>query len=161
VIVYWTPWEPVNVHPVIFTTPDTAVRLEHPEIVPVDESVIVRVELVTTLPPWSSILITGSVVRVVPEAPATGWVVKTSLYEEPVVVGEKDVDVAEKFPLEAVIVYDVPTVPPNTQLTTFTIPEDGVSPEQSESLPAEEERVIGAVALVTILPWASCTSITG
>ena len=50
-------------------------------------------EPVTTLPPESSTLTTGWVLNAAPEAPATGWVVKTSWVAAPV-----DIAMAVEFP---------------------------------------------------------------
>ena len=71
-------------------TPAVAVNPPHDDKVPaLDVSVIVSFELVTTLLPESSTLITGWVVSAAPDAPDAGWVVNTSWVAAPWVVGEK------------------------------------------------------------------------
>jgi hypothetical protein len=75
---------------VTFTTPAVAVRPAQEANVPLEAvRAIVIEELVTTLPAESSTFTTGWVARVAPEAPPTGWVVKTSLVAVPKVEGEK------------------------------------------------------------------------
>jgi hypothetical protein len=89
---------PAIVHLVTFTTPETALSPEHAANVPPEaESVIVIEALVTTLPAESSTFTTGSVERTAPEAPPTGWVVKTNLAAAPKVT-VKEVLVAEVRP---------------------------------------------------------------
>jgi hypothetical protein len=78
------------VQPVTFTTPELALSPAHEANVPPEALRAIVVEaLVTTLPAESSTFTTGWVERVTPEAPETGWVVKTSLVAAPKVEGEK------------------------------------------------------------------------
>jgi hypothetical protein len=73
-----------------FTTPEVALRPEQEAKVPPEAlRVMVVVAVVTTLPAESSTLTTGSVARAEPEAPPTGWVVKTNLAADPKEEGEK------------------------------------------------------------------------
>ena len=66
-------------------TPAVALSPPHDDNVPaLGTSVIVWVEVVTTLLPESSTLTTGWVVSAAPDAPAAGWVVKTSWVAVPV-----------------------------------------------------------------------------
>ena len=86
------------------TTPATAVRPVQPVKVP-PEGVkeMVAVELVTTLPPLSSTVTIGCVKNTLPDPPATGWTVNTSLEAPPTAVGEMKLETAEvKVPKAAV-----------------------------------------------------------
>ena len=66
-------------------TPAVAVNPPHDDKVPaLGVSVIVWFELVTTLLPESSTLITGWVVSAAPDVPDAGWVVNTSWVAAPV-----------------------------------------------------------------------------
>jgi hypothetical protein len=87
------------VHDFTLTTPELALRPEQEAKVPPEAlRVIVVEEFATTLPAESSTLTTGSVARAEPEAPPTGWVVKTSFAAVPKVEGEKFELVAEVRP---------------------------------------------------------------
>ena len=76
--------------PATSITPLTAARFEHDATTPkpVGANAIVTEEVVTTLPPESSTLTTGSVVRGESAAPPTGDVVNASCVGTPGPVGE-------------------------------------------------------------------------
>jgi hypothetical protein len=94
------PTVPAKLQFVTLTTPETALSPEHEASVPPDALRVIVVEaLVTTLPAESSTFTTGCVERTAPEAPAVGWVVKTSLATVPKVEGEKLTLVALAMPL--------------------------------------------------------------
>jgi hypothetical protein len=62
-----------------FTTPAAAVKpVQDERMPPVGLRMIEAVDDVTTLPAESSTFTTGWTVRAAPDAPAMGWVVKTS-----------------------------------------------------------------------------------
>src|ERR1700722_3972770 len=90
---------------------------------------------VTTLPWASSTLITGWVLKAAPEAPATGWVEKTSWVAAPAPEGEKLALLTEP-PLRvrelsvAVKVYRVPTTPAKVHPVTVTTTPTAVRPLQ-------------------------------
>jgi len=162
---YCVPTKPVNVQLATLTTPATAVRFEQfdkvPEGPPPDTSVTAADDEVTTLPPESSILMTGWVEKADPEAPATGWVVKINWVAAPGLDGEKLALVDERAPDVAVKVYDVPTTPTKLHVATVTTPAFGVRLVQSVMVPADAVKVIGEVDDVTTRPDESSMVTTG
>src|SRR5665213_3164008 len=82
--VYFVPTRPAKVQLLTLTTPEAAVRPAHEASVPLEAlREIVVVALVTMLPAESSTFTTGCVDRTAPEAPPTGWVVKTNFAGAP------------------------------------------------------------------------------
>ena len=152
--------------PVTFTTPDTALNAAQVANVPPEAlSAIVTDELVTTLPAASSTFTTGSVVNAAPEAPATGWVVKTRRVATPMATLKPLLIAVAKAPSLAVTVYPLPA-----RVTAH--PENVTTPELSVCVQPESvaplEPVAGVTAsatvdesVVTTLPLASSTLTTG
>jgi hypothetical protein len=145
-------------------TPATAVKpLQEDKVPPEGVKVTVTFAVVTTLPPESKTVNTGSIANGDCDAPATGWVVKTNVAAVPGLVTLNPLLVADVKPVaDAVRKYVVPTWPAKLQLVKVTTPLTGVNPEQNVNLPFPDGvRMIGVVAEVTTLPSGSSSANTG